>query len=399
MEKAPHAPSQDTDRKEGHDELHRRFRNVSDQLERYAERDKQSLVSSTTFRDEYDDLREEATLQRRKMVSLEERLREKEEAYTQLQTKLEEERAREEGKNGGKGEASGKRGVEGGGSTASNGGADVNCGLKELADRRLKELEEMHVENKRLSSEVEGLRAELTRIDCNVIPLKTILQTAMYQMMEGTLQQLYLKEKNWGMEREAQVEELEAERKDAAERLEQANGASEKTIEDLRRQLEEMRRVADAAKVEKDKVVMTYESRKMEAGNAATVIAAAEKRAGVSDEMRQKAEKANGELTKTVEGLRTRVREMENELKDSCKMVSFFVFVCVWCYCERQPVGILTHVECDITGGLEKNDGATSTGSRRRKVEIDGVHPRSGIALQYVWRSGRREQATCKSAG
>lgn len=312
----------DSVQKEANDEIHTRLRQVSDQLERYAERDKQSLVSSTTFRDEYDDLREEASLQRRKIVALEKKLLEKSDELAQLEAKqADDDRCRDEGKSSTKLENGMRRscdslmyGSVGPTSGQSTSHAEIN--LRELAEKRLRELHESHEEIKRLVKETEGLKAEINRRDCNIVPTKLIVNTALFQTMEATTQQLYIKEKTWLQEREAQKEELEAERKDAKEKLEQAKLASEKIVDDLRKQVDEMRRVADAAKVEKDKVVMTYESRKME-GNATSVIAAAEKRARTSDEIREKLSKANETLTKEADSLRIRVRDLENQLKES----------------------------------------------------------------------------------
>lgn len=328
MEKNEHVVPCDPVDKIAHDELHRRIREVSDQLERYAERDKQSLVSSTTFRDEYDDLREEASIQRRKIVSLEEKLKEQHEKLAII-PRTEEEHGRDDAKSSVKGEIGPKRSMDSLGhpGTAQNGPSAVGDSLKELAGKRLQELYQAHDENKRLISDIEGLRAEVARRDSNVVPIKTIINSALYQTMEATLQQLYLKEKNWQVERDARNEEFEAERKDAAERLEQANTASEKKIEDLHRQLDEMRRIADAAKVEKDKVVMTYEARKMETGNAAAILAAAEKRADTCDEMRGKLMKENKLLSTELESLRKYVGDLETQMKDSstvCFSFSFF---------------------------------------------------------------------------
>lgn len=312
----------DSVQKEANDEIHTRLRQVSDQLERYAERDKQSLVSSTTFRDEYDDLREEASLQRRKIVALEKKLQEKLDEIAQLEAKhADDDRCREDGKSSTKMENGMRRSCESlpHGSVDPSGGQNssyTESSLRELAEKRLRELHESHAEIKRLVKETEGLKAEINRRDCNILPTKNILNTALFQTMEATTTQLYIKEKTWLQEREAQKEELEAERKEAREKLEHVKSASEKVIDDLRKQVDEMRRVADAAKVEKDKVVMTYESRKME-GNATSVIAAAEKRARTSDEVREKLSKTNETLTKEANSLRTRVRDLENQLKES----------------------------------------------------------------------------------
>lgn len=425
-------------------ELHRRLRVVSDQLERYAERDKQSLVSSTTFKDEYDDLAEESSIQRRKIVSLKTKLEEREEELSRLSRQYDEDRACRDdaqtsvrgmengpkrstdslnqggtGKGGGMGMASGVGGGNGGiahGSAAATGGAgdkigssgggggsgaaalsgntslavtqngpagvsgssaalttgaDVNSGtpgsgagsgsvggaamgnslsgnasgtgansaamdnggvvhmsmrtLRDVAEKRLHELREAHAQNKKLEQDIEGLRAEIAKRDNSVVPIKTILNSAFYQTMEATLSQLFLKERNWVSERKAQIESYEAERKEAADKLEQTKATAERKMDDLRRQLDDLRRIADAAKIEKDKVMMTYEARKMETGNGAT-ISAAEKRANISDEMRSKLEKVNKDLSDELNSLRLHVRELENRIKDSCPVSFFMVF-------------------------------------------------------------------------
>lgn len=308
------------------DELHRRVRDVSDQCERYAERDKKNLVESTTLKDEYDDLRHEVAQQRTKMVKLELQLRQKQDDLAALANasqdgvKVEESQAAAKTENSTR-EADPASSQAGGG--ALNGEmkeADELEAVRELGNKRLEELKGMHNENKRLISEVEAFRAEISRRDANVIPIKTILGTALYQTMEATLQQLYLKEKNWQAEMEKQNEDREAERKEAEEKLEEVKTTADKNIEDLRRQVDELRRIADAAKVEKDKVVMTYEARKMEAGNAHAVTVAAEQRAKVSEDMRKRLTKSNSDLTKEVEKLRTQMSELESQLKDNVRV-------------------------------------------------------------------------------
>lgn len=302
---------------QANEDLHRRLRQVSDQLERYAEREKQSLVSSTTFRDEYDDLREEASIQRRKIVALDLRFRELNENRTGISAKQEAILTPDASNVAVKTEGTIKAVSDPSSNHASSQNGELQAAeaqARELSQKRLEELKELHEENKSLISELEGLRAEVARRDANVVPIKAILSTALYQTMEATLQQLYLKERTWQLERDGQNEEREAERKDAEEHLEAVKTASEKTIDHLRRQMEDLRRIAEAAKVEKDKVVLTYEARKMEAGNAAPVIAAAERRAKVSEDMRDKLSKSNAGLTKEVEALRKQVTKYESEV-------------------------------------------------------------------------------------
>ncbi|KAI0562039.1 Histone ubiquitination protein [Gracilaria domingensis] len=106
------------------------------------------------------------------------------------------------------------------------------------------------------------------------------------------------------MEKEAQNEQQEEERKQSQNQLPEAKNSAQKTTEDFRRQMDELRRIADAANVDKDTVVMTYEARKMEAGAAAAVIKAAEKQTMVCEEVRNKLEKANKSLLSDVNSLR-----------------------------------------------------------------------------------------------
>lgn len=311
----------DPERRQANDDLHRRVREVSDQLERYAERDKKNLVESTTFRDEYDDLRMESSMQRRKVVALELHLREKQESLSAaLSAKQEDAKSGDESHAATKTENSMKDAPDPAINQTlkpANGELqEAEAAARELSEKRLEELKELHQEVKRLAVDNETLRADVARRDSNVLPFKTILATALYQSMEATLQELYLKEKTWQIERDQQNEDRDTERGDWEERLEEAKTTHDKSMEDMRRQMEELRRIADASKIEKDKVVMTYEARKMEAGNAASVISAAERRASVSDEMRKKVAQTNADLSKEVEKLRAQATELRNELKE-----------------------------------------------------------------------------------
>lgn len=312
------------------DELHRRIREVSDQCERYAERDKRNLVESTTFRDEYDDLRHESSSQRTKIVKLELQLREEHEQLTTLIAAKHDEAKGEASHDAVKTENSTRdaaASMSAQQSSAPNGdlSAAEAAAAKELGNKRLEELKELHEDNKRLISEVEALRADISRRDSAVVPIKTILGSALYQTMESTLQQLFVKEKSWEAERETLMEDRETERKDAEERLEDVKTNAEKSIEDLKRQVDELRRIADAAKVEKDKVVMTYEARKMEAGNANAVSVAAEQRAKVSEEMRKKLANSNTDLSVEVDRLRSHVTELESQLKSNITVSGCFL--------------------------------------------------------------------------
>ena len=294
------------------DDLHLRVRQVSDQLERYAEREKESLVSSTTAKDEYDDLKQESSLQRRRIVSLEQQLLEK-------QRIIDAQKMSVDGRDDDSAQVSkaenGKRPKE---STAhsSTHTDEAYAALKNLSERRLEELQQAHEEHKKLATEAETLRTELAKRDATVVPLTSILSSALYQTMEANLQQLYVKENSWKQEQERLTLELEEQRKDSQEQLESANTALEKVTEDFKKQLDELRRVADVAKTEKDKVDMKSDARHTEHATAASVIEAANKRAEVSNTMRGKLSNENEQLNKEVKTLREQLSDIETQLKD-----------------------------------------------------------------------------------
>ncbi|KAI0561780.1 Histone ubiquitination protein [Gracilaria domingensis] len=288
-------------------ELYRRLREVYDQLERYAERDKQNLVFSTTFRNEYDDLRAESSLQRRRIVALDLKFKAKQAALSS--TEVHDSKSPN---------TSSSAPVVASDSKALEAATAVS-------DKRLEELIQLQQEKKRLISENEALRADVSKRDASIVPIKTILNTGLYQTMEANLRQLYLNGRSWKMEKEAQNEQQEKERKHAQEQLAEAKASAEKTIEDLRRQMDELRRIANAAKVEKDKVVMKYEARKMEAGAAAAVMKTAEKQTNVCQEMRDKLEKANKGLLGDVNSLRARVEEYESKETENASSQRFQV--------------------------------------------------------------------------
>ncbi len=314
-------------------ELHSRLRDISDQLERYAERDKQSLVSSTTIRDELDDCRAENAMRRNRIAALELALRSKERNM-----------AEENGLRANNDQAESRPNTVMGGAQAANAnatsqGARKDLGsepgsdmkkqdwevaaaeARELSNKRLEELEQIHDEQKGYLSKIRGLEAEISKRDVGVVPIKAILDSALYQTMEATLQQLYLKERKWQDEREAQTEEREEERKHAEERLVDVKQAADRLIDDYKRQIEDLRRCADVAKAEKDKVVMTYEARKMEAGSVATVKAATEKRLSLSDDMRSKLSFNNTSLQKELDACKNRLSECQRQLSENMRSV------------------------------------------------------------------------------
>lgn len=309
------------ERKQANEDLHRRLREVSDQLERYAERDKTHLVESTTFRDESDDLRSTLSMQRRKIVALELHIREKQEILTAaLSAKKEESRVAEGPYGAVKTENIIKDATDPAGNHATQSAngelKEAEAAARKLSEDRLEELKELNERVKRLAVDNETLKADIAGRENNVLPFKAILGTAMYQIMEATLQELYLKEQTSQAERDQQNEDREAERKAWEEHLEETKTNHEKSMADMRRQMEDLRRIADAAKIDKDKVVMTYEARKMEAGNAASVISAAERRANVSEEMRKKATQTITDMKVDAEKLRTQITDLRNELKE-----------------------------------------------------------------------------------
>lgn len=320
-------------------ELHGRVRQVSDQLERYAERDKQSLVSSTTLKDELDDMRAEATMRRKRIVSLELALKKKNDMLSssvEKSSRLDDGRRGDASRAGGADNASIEKDNRTYGHGANKGmGNDEHANhvrqtqellaaeklARGVGEKRLEELKQMHEERKQFISDIETLRGEIAKRDNGVVPMKSVLGSALYQTMEATLQQLYLKERKWQEEREAQIEEREEERKRAEERLAEERQAAERVAEDYRRQVEDLRRNADIAKAEKDKVVMTYEARKMEAGNAAAIVAAADKRVAIYEEMREKLVATNTSLQNELAASRSRVAECERLLSEKCKTV------------------------------------------------------------------------------
>lgn len=338
IEQSPSALLVNSQSQNDNPELHRRLRAVSDQLERYAEREKQSLVSSTTFRDEYDDLRAEASIQRRRIAALELELKNNQNALTSY--KQQGARNSDETHPTSASERCSKQNASASNNKSDSSAFDAKALeiARGVSEKRLQELTQLQQETKHLISENEALRADIAKRDANIVPIKTILNTGLYQTMEANLQQLYLKERTWQMEKEAQDEQREAERRHAQEQLEEVKLIAEKTKEDLRRQMDELRRVADAAKVEKDKFVMTYEARKMEAGAAAAVIKAAEKRTKTSEEMRDKLRNANTRLLNEVNSLRGRLTEYETILKEKVSVSDFCFIASILLYVRNQSL-------------------------------------------------------------
>jgi hypothetical protein len=144
----------------------------------------------------------------------------------------------------------------------------------------------------------------------------------LYQTMEASLQQLHVKERSWEEERETVAEERAEEKRDAEERIEEMSAAALKELEELRKQVDDLRRVAESAKAEKDKWVMTYEARKMESNGAETLVEATERRAARSEGMRDKLKASNATLVEENEDLRKRVTESELRTISDADLVS-----------------------------------------------------------------------------
>lgn len=346
--------------KEANEDLRARLRVVSDQLERYADRDKQNMVAATTLRDELDDCKALLDGRRRRIVALEVLLRQLRSqplgdgiadmalsAATGIDPSGDAPLA-----NGNAGTGQSARGVPlenggdehrpaGDGSGLSAGGivltgpgadaATVAAGgkhgnevatLHRLAQDRLVELNKMVEEKKEIISQLHAMSTELAQRQNGVIPIKDILNSALYQTMEATLQQLYLKERSWETERATEAEERLEERKDAEARLQQASTEAEKEAEELRKQVEDLRRVAESAKAEKDKWIMTYEARRTEANGAASQIEAADSRAAISEKLREKLRASNKSLIEENNKMRERLQQAERSASGDETLVS-----------------------------------------------------------------------------
>lgn len=307
-------------------DVHNRYRKVSDQLERYAEREKNMVVTSTGLADELQDCRNENAMRRNRIVNLERALRAKEESC--LENGISDERQAaggdgilctpEKGSPSGTGNHS-KTARNFSVLNGSSGHPDLveaEKTAREQSLKRLEELEQTHQEKKQLISQVEALRLEIAKRDVGVIPHSLVLKTSLYQTMESTLQQLYLKERKWQNERNAINEDRTEENKLAEQRLTDAKQLAERMIEDYKRQVSDLQKIADAAKAEKDKAVLSYEARKMESGTIVSVMSAAEKKIAVCEEMRNKLIVTNKALEKEIETVHERLTECERILAD-----------------------------------------------------------------------------------
>lgn len=349
-------------------ELRRRLRVVSDQLERYADREQQNTVAIATLRDELDDLRALLDIRRRKIVALELLVRQLQGQGPDIAiTSAAAAAAGADDDSAWQNHASLANGIapgdeptsslqhdeSGAVKIATTPGASSEHGLqpefsdradlsssvpmkgspeelqaalirtRRLADQRLEELTAMHEMKKDLSSQVNSLITEATRRNEGIIPTKNVIASSAYQAMEANLQQLYLKERTWESERSAASQEREEEKRDLTEQLEHIKSKSHEEIEELKRQIEELRRTAESAKAEKDKWAMTYEARKIEANGAASLVEAAERRANGSEQMRNTLKASYQSLQKEADDLRKRVTESElRVIRDSTELVS-----------------------------------------------------------------------------
>jgi hypothetical protein len=370
-------------------DLRARLRRISDQLERYADRDKANIVASTTLRDELDDLRSLLDIRRRKIVSLELALRTIHDhpdddavaaaaasaAATTSDVQLLvpaidsaiRQSARQEEHHPPVQSGSGDRPSINGNtehpnaSSANDSGGATYCTtgelhavgpsdprvagdsvrgsahmapssgdmdtLRELADKRLAELGAMLEEKNTLSQQIQNLTIAAAQRAKGIIPLDDVAATAQYQTMEAALQQLLIREKEWESEREAALEELDSNRAETEANMAEFKASSLKENEELRRHVEDLRRVAESAKAEKDKWVMTYEARKLEANGAISLVEATEKRVSFSEEVRAKLKASNDALQ--AENADFRARVTESELRATGLSSDLVSFLCI----------------------------------------------------------------------
>lgn len=299
----------------------KRIREISDGMERFAQREREMMVSASQLNDEITDCRLENARQRQRIVNLENALRTKEESGQpngqRPNSDLAQGKVDLNSNHPNSMRSNGSRRV-----TRANGVNDETCSEatlnveRNLSAKRLQELEELHSKNKELEIQIETLQCDIAKRNIGVIPMKQILSTALYQTMELTLQQLYLKEANWKKEREALNEEISHERKTAEELLGEEKRRASELIEDYKKQVSELQKVLDVTKSEKDKAAMSYEARKMESGSIASVNAAWEKRVAVSEEMRNKATAARNVTQTELSEMRKRLEECERHLEN-----------------------------------------------------------------------------------
>lgn len=198
-----------------------------------------------------------------------------------------------------------------------------------LAERRLEELQTIQEEKTALVKEVHCLTADLERRRMGLLPDKDVAASALYRALAAGLEQVVLRKVRLEEDAEREAEERAAAEKDATDALAAARAAGDREADEARRLVEDLRRVAESAKAEKDKWIMTYEARKMEANAAAGLVEACERRAAVCEGMRDKLKTANEALTKEVAALRARV--VEGELRavggaDASDLVSDTLF-------------------------------------------------------------------------
>lgn len=351
-------------------DLHDRLRVAGDQLEMYEARGREATLATDNLRDEMDDIRMLVDIRRRKIVRLELALREgRESPEESIRGAVANAVGREVGReNGGatgpgqgadnvvdQGGGDGRRRSSAGRCDGKSGEADVGVcrsnssgedlagripSLEKLAAQRLEELEAMQKEKIEVHLELNILQRELESRKAGILSEADVASCAIFKALEVELLQVSKMKVALEEEEKVMAEERAKERADAHSKLESVKLEAEMSADESRKLVDDLRRVAESAKAEKDKWVMTYEARKMEANAAAGLVDACEKRAFVCEGMREKLKKTNVEMTEEVKDLRRRVREAElRAIGGVEELVSFtaffFVFVFVFVNGER----------------------------------------------------------------
>lgn len=313
-------------------ELHNRIRELSEQLEKYSEREKQMVVERSNLADELEDCRNENAMRRNRIVNLESTLR----SNGQSGKGVLQNGVVDRFKHGGDAKSSHDSMKDPRDSSSSalassvpNGvgtDSDLRASLKaerELSSARLKELKAVHEENKKLAANVEALKGDLAKRQSGVIPLDEVVASPIYQTMEATLSQVLLREKQWEAEKEHLNDELSNEKRRSQEELAMVKEESAQATKELKKQIQDLERVVDIVKAEKDKAAMSYEARKMESGTLTSVTAVYEKRLSMCEEMKKKLSEKNDSLQKKVESTKKQLEEVKTKWVDGAKSVSY----------------------------------------------------------------------------
>lgn len=351
--------SGDGDASESVKDLHDRLRVAGDQLERYEARGREATLATDNLRDEMDDIRMLVDIRRRKIVRLELALREGRESLEEsirgaVANAVGREVGRENGGATGPGQGADNvvdQGGEDGRRRSSavmcdkkSGEVDVGVGrsnssgedpagqipqLEKLAAQRLEELEAMQKEKIEVHLELSILQREVESRKAGILSEADVASCPIFKALEVELLQVSKMKITLEEDEKVMAEERAKERADAYSKHESVKVEAERSADESRKLVDDLRRVAESAKAEKDRWVMTYEARKMEANAAAGLVDACEKRAFVCEGMREKLKKTNVEMSEEVEDLRRRVREAELRAiggAGSDELVSFIFF-------------------------------------------------------------------------